>query len=98
MEKEELSPMPTPFTQEPELVPGGVDALPEDPADNGLGRDLDPDDNPVVDDALPDEISQPDDKQQAPEGKADDAEAGTTSEEEPDAGQEAEDGSVEPPA
>jgi hypothetical protein len=98
MEKEELSPMPTPFTQEPELVPGGVDALPEDPADNGLGRDLDPDDNPAVDDALPDEISQPDDKQQAPEGKADDAEAGTTSEEEPDAGQEAEDGSVEPPA
>jgi hypothetical protein len=98
MEKEELSPMPTPFTQEPELVPGGVDALPEDPADNGLGRDLDPDDNPVVDDALPDEISQPDDKQQAPEGEADDAEAGTTSEEKPDAGQEAEDGSVEPPA
>lgn len=98
MEKEELSPMPTPFTEEPELVPGGVDALPEDPADNGLGRDLDPDDNPAVDDALPDEISQPDDKQQAPEGKADDAEAGTTTDEAPDAGQEAEDGSVEPPA
>ena len=97
MSKEELSPMPTPFTQEPELVPGGVDALPEDPADNGLGRDLDPEDNPAVDDLLPDAVSEPDDKQQAPEGKADDAEAGTTTEDQ-DAGQEAEDGSVEPPA
>ena len=97
MSKEELSPMPTPFTQEPELVPGGVDALPEDPADNGLGRDLDPEDNPAVDDLLPDAVSEPDDKQQAPEGKADDAESGTTVEDR-DAGQEAEDGSVEPPA
>ena len=86
MSKEELPPMPTPFTQEPELVPGGVDALPDDPADNGLGRDLDPDDNPAVDDVP-----------QAPEGKADDAEAGATTEDQ-DAGQEAEDGSVEPPA
>ena len=97
MSNEDLSPMPTPFTQEPELVPGGVDALPEDPADNGLGRDLDPEDNPAVDDLLPDEVSEPDDKPQAPEGKADDAEAGTTTED-PVAGQEAEDGSVEPPA
>ncbi|MFC7360986.1 hypothetical protein [Nocardioides astragali] len=97
MSKEELPPMPTPFTQEPELVPGGVDALPDDPADNGLGRDLDPDDNPAVDDVLPDAVSEPDDKPQAPEGKADDAEAGATTEDQ-DAGQEAEDGSVEPPA
>jgi hypothetical protein len=74
-----------------------VDALPDDPADNGLGRDLDPDDNPAVDDVLPDAVSEPDDKPQAPEGKADDAESGTTTEDQ-DAGQEAEDGSVEPPA
>ena len=100
MSNDELSPMPTPVTEDPELYPGGVDAIADDPEDNGLGRDLDPDDNPAVDDALPDEISQPDDKPQAPEGKADDAEAGTTSTDsrEPNAGQEAEDGSVEPPA
>lgn len=98
MSNEDLSPMPTPFTEEPELVPGGVDALAEDPADNGLGRDLSPEDNPAVDDVLPDEISEADDKSQAPEGKADDAEAGTTSAEDQPAGQSAEDGSAEPPA
>ncbi|HEV2796268.1 MAG TPA: hypothetical protein VGV65_01500, partial [Nocardioides sp.] len=64
---------------DPELYPGGVDALPDDPEDNGLGRDLDPDNNPA-DDAVPDEISEPDDKPQAPEGDAEDAEADTTGE------------------
>ena len=98
MENDELSPMPTPFTEEPELQPGGADALDEDPADLGLGRDLSPEDNPAVDDVLPDGISEPDDKSQAPEGKADDAESGTVAEDDPDAGQEAEDGSAEPPA
>ncbi|MGK2866204.1 MAG: hypothetical protein ACSLFA_06115 [Mycobacterium sp.] len=100
MSNDELSPMPTPYTEEPELVPGGVDALTEDPADTGLGRDLDPDDNPAVDDVLPEGISEPDDKSQAPEGEADDAESGTTSDDAggPDAGQTSEDGSAEPPA
>ena len=98
MNEQELSPMPTPTTEDPELYPGGVDALAEDPADNGLGRDLSPDDNPAVDDVLPDEITAADDKPQAPEGEADDAEPGTTRDDEPHAGQEAEDGSVEPPA
>jgi hypothetical protein len=99
MSNDELSPMPTPVTEEPELVPGGVDALAEDPADNGLGRDLDPDDNPAVDDLVPDAISQPDDKSQAPDGEPD-AEAGTTdpSSAGAKAGQTAEDGSPEPPA
>lgn len=98
MSNDELSPMPTPVTEEPELVPGGVDALPEDPADNGLGRDLDPDDNPA-DDLVPDEITAPDDKSQAPDGEPD-AEAGTTdaSSSGAKAGQTAEDGSPEPPA
>ena len=95
---DKLEPMPEPFTTEPELHPGGVDALPEPDHEEWLGRDLDPDDNPAVDDAMPDEISQPDDKPQAPEGKADDSEAGTTAEDDPDAGQTAEDGSAEPPA
>lgn len=100
MSNEDLSPMPTPTTQDPELYPGGVDALAEDPADNGLGRDLSPDDNPAIDDVLPDEIAAPDEKSQAPEGKADDAESGTTAsdKESPEAGQSAEDGSPEPPA
>jgi hypothetical protein len=101
MTDRDLSPMPTPTTEDPELYPGGVDALADDPEDFGLSRDLSPDDNPAVDDALPDEISQPDDKSQAPEGKADDAESGTTAdsdEDGPDAGQTAEDGSAEPPA
>lgn len=97
MSDDDLSPMPTPYSEEPQLVPGGVDALEEDPADNGLPRDLSTDDNPAVDDTVPDEIAEPDDKQQAPEGEADDQEAGST-EEDPPAGQEAEDGSVEPPA
>ena len=97
MSNDELSPMPTPVTEDPELYPGGVDAIADDPEDNGLGRDLDPDDNPAVDEALPPQVAAPDDeKKQAPEGEADDQEAGT--ERSPEAGQEAEDGSVEPPA
>lgn len=105
MSTEDLAPMPTPTTEDPELYPGGTDALADDPADNGLGRDLSPEDNPAVDDVLPDEIAEPDEKSQAPEGKADDAESGTTAGDDeagnadgPDAGQTAEDGSAEPPA
>ena len=96
MNSDDLSPMPTPVTEEPELVPGGVDALEEDPADNGLSRDLDPADNPAVDDIVPDEIAQPDDKQQEPDDSGD-QEADTTRDSAA-AGQEAEDGSPEPPA
>ena len=96
MSNDDLSPMPTPSAEEPQLVPGGVDALAEDPADNGLSRDLDPRDNPA-DEVVPDELTEPDDKSQEPEGKAGDQEAGTT-EEAPAAGQTAEDGSAEPPA
>ncbi len=98
MSDADLSPMPTPNTEEPELYPGGVDAIGDDPDDAGLGRDLSPEDNPAVDDALPEEIAEPDQKSQAPDGKADDAESGTTAEDDPDAGQTAEDGSAEPPA
>jgi hypothetical protein len=98
----DLGPQPEPTTEEPELVPGGADAVEPDEDDNGLGRDLDPDDNPAVEDALPDEIAAPDDKQQEPSGdRAEDAEAGTEAPEgdsEPAAGQEDEEGGVEPPA
>ena len=103
MTKDDLGPMPEPITEEPELVPGGTDRLPDKPGDEPLARDLQPEDNPV-DDAMPDEITEPDDKSQSPD--SDDAEeTGTApgpdvneSSEEPPAGQEAEDGSVEPPA
>ena len=102
MNDDDLSPMPTPYTEEPQLIPGGVDAIAEDPADNGLPRDLSTDDNPAVDDTVPMEIAQPDDKQQEPDG-ADDQEPDSTRDSaattgEPAAGQEAEDGSPEPPA
>lgn len=102
MANDEIGQMPEPTTEEPELIPGGADAIAEDPEDGGLGRDLSPDDNPAVDDVLPEEIAEPDDKSQAPDN-GEDAEAGTPrasddSSGEPDAGQQAEDGSVEPPA
>jgi hypothetical protein len=97
MNNEDLGPLPEPVIEDGEPNPGGADAVSEDPADTGLGRDLHPEANPGVDDVLPDEIRQPDeDKKQAPEGEADDQEAGTQKDVE--AGQEAEDGSVEPPA
>jgi hypothetical protein len=100
MSDEHLPPMPTPSTEDPQLVPGGVDAdaLHADPADDGLGRDLSPGENPAVDDVLPDEVAEPDDKQQEPEhDAAEDRESGKTSDA-PQAGQVAEDGSPEPPA
>ncbi len=102
MTDDDLSPMPTPYAEEPQLVPGGVDAIEDDPADTNLPRDLSTEDNPAVDDTVPDEISQPDDKQQEPDGSEDEESdttrdgAATTGE--PEAGQEAEDGSPEPPA
>ncbi len=93
---DDLGPKPDPIIEEKEPNPGGVDALPPDDDDN-LTRDLHPDENPAVDDALPEEVAALDeDKSQAPEGKSADSEAGF--QDDPDAGQEAEDGSVEPPA
>jgi hypothetical protein len=114
MNEKDLGPIPEPTAEEPQLVPGGPDAPSYDPADEGLSRDLDPDDNPAVDDVLPDEIAEPDDKQQEPDngadqeagtprespdsGSSDASPEGSSSDDEPTAGQEAEDGSVEPPA
>lgn len=96
----ELSPQPPAQTEEPELHPGGADALQLDPDGEGLGRDLPPSDNPAVDDVLPDEVAEPDDKDQAPTGEAD-QEAGTETDEDedgPEAGQVDEEGNPEPPA
>ena len=72
----DLGPQPEPTTEEPELVPGGTDAVETDEQDNGLARDLDPKHNPAVEYALPDETGELDDKQQAPSDNGDDKEAG----------------------
>ena len=95
MNDEELGPKPDPVVEDKEPTPGGADALPDDGIDEVLPRDLHPTANPA-DDVVPDELTAPDDKSQAPNGQADDAETGA--EDDPEAGQEAEDGSVEPPA
>jgi len=70
MSDNDLGPMPESTTQEPELVPGGADALAGDPAD-GLTRDLSPGSNPAVDDVVPDEIAEADDKTQEPDEDSD---------------------------
>lgn len=76
MSKDELGPMPDPEIEPPPENPGGVDAINEDVPFAGdepavLGRDLDPERNPQVEDHAPDEISQPEDKKQ--EGESDGA-------------------------
>lgn len=96
MNDDNLGPQPDPIIEEKEPNPGGADALPDDADDDGLARDLDPSANPAVDEVMPPEITEADDKSQAPTGQADDMESGT--EDTPEAGQEAEDGTVEPPA
>ena len=96
----ELPPQPDAVAEEPQLHPGGPDAIePEGGEDAPLGRDLPPEQNPATEE-VPEELSQPDDKKQAPEGEAD-QEAGTQREEDPDgpdAGQLDEEGNPEPPA
>lgn len=96
----ELPPKPDPVAEEPQLQPGGADAIvPEGGDPDPLGRDLPPDLNPATED-LPAEVAEPDDKQQEPEGEAD-QEAGTERDEDadgPDAGQLDEEGDTEPPA
>jgi len=96
MNEKDLGPKPDPVIEEKEPNPGGADALFDDTEDEGLARDLDPATNPTVDEVMPDEITEPDDKSQEPDGQAGDQETGD--EDDPEAGQEAEDGSVEPPA
>jgi hypothetical protein len=66
-------PMPTPTAEEPELFPGGADAIedlrhgavPEPP----ISADIPPARNPASAEA-PEEIGEPDDKQQEPDSDA----------------------------
>ena len=80
MKEETLGPMPDPVIEPPEENPGGADAINDDPPFSGdqpvvLSRDLHPDDHPGVEDVLPDEVGQPDDKQQENDGDGTDEEA-----------------------
>jgi hypothetical protein len=92
---QDLGPMPEPRPEEPEHTPGGVDAdqLPDEPAPHAegrsrpLGRDLPPEQDPIAKESIPDEVTAPDDKRQAPNGAAEDASDGS-----------AESPHVEPPA
>jgi hypothetical protein len=73
-----LGPMPESTAEEPQLAPGGTDAVEvessEERADSEA-RDLDPERNPAVEEVLPDEVAADDsDKEQAPaEGQDDEA-------------------------
>ena len=71
-----LGPMPEPEVEPAPENPGGADAINDKAPFAGdergkLARDLDPEDNPEVEDHVPDEITAPDDKQQ--EGESDGA-------------------------
>ncbi len=67
---EKLSPMPEPEAETPELHPGGADAVVDDrdypEGDMVMPRDIRL--NPEVDEQVPDEITEPDDKKQEPDG------------------------------
>lgn len=63
---DELAPRPEPQIEPGEPNPGGADAVDEtmeyDPVpDEPVARDLDPEENPAVEDALPDEMRQGED-------------------------------------
>jgi hypothetical protein len=69
MSDDEMGDKPEPYTQSPEHFPGGADAIDDsgkygDTPGGPATRDLGPEDNPAVEDALPDDIAAPDDKQQ----------------------------------
>ena len=81
MSDDDLGAKPEPQTQPPEHFPGGADAIEEDGkyGDNGADgdapgapatRDLQPDANPAVEDAMPEEIAEGDDKQQEPDDES----------------------------
>jgi hypothetical protein len=64
----DLGPKPDPEIEPGEPKPGGVDAIPHGDGVDGetaephpIPADLDPEDNPAVEDALPDEVKQGED-------------------------------------
>ena len=71
----ELGEMPEPEIEPAAENPGGIDAINDDAPFAGdqrkLGHDLLPKDNPAVEDIVPDEITEADDKQQEPDDEDD---------------------------
>lgn len=69
----DLGEMPAAEAEAPARNPGGVDAINDDAPFQGdavpLGHDLEPHDNPAIEDEMPAEITEPEDKQQEPEGE-----------------------------
>lgn len=55
---ENLGPLPDPAIEPKEPNPGGVDAIEPDDAPPAV-HDLDPDNNPAIEDVAPEEIKQP---------------------------------------
>ena len=76
MSEDKLGPMPDPVVEPPADNPGGADAINDDAPFTGdggvLARDLHPEDNPGVEDQMPEELGQTDDKQQEPSDDAGD--------------------------
>jgi len=75
MSDEKLSPQPDPEIEPSEPNPGGADAIDEVTSYAGddrepLGRDLTPELNPEVEDHVPDEVSELEDKKQEVEVNA----------------------------
>jgi hypothetical protein len=84
----DLGEKPKAEAEEPARNPGGADAINDDAPFQGddptpLGHDLDPEDNPAVEDELPDEVTQLDDKQQEPEGDDESGDKSDPKEEDP---------------
>lgn len=83
MNDEDLGPKPEAASRQPERFPGGADSVADkekygDLPDDPTVPDLDPDANPAVDADAPEEVKEPDDKQQEPDdAEAMDEEAGT---------------------
>ncbi len=73
MDEDKLGARPEPEIEPAADNPGGADAINDDTPFSGdqpvvLGHDLHPEDNPGVEETVPDEIAAPEDKQQENEG------------------------------
>jgi hypothetical protein len=84
----DLGPMPDPEIEPGEPNPGGVDAIPDSDGVDGetaephpIPADLSPEDNPAVEDALPDEMKEGEDTStEATEQSSDDDNTGAADE------------------
>lgn len=68
----DLGPKPDATAEPPERFPGGADSVADEEKygaipDAPTVPDLNPDDNPAVEDSAPDEVKEPDEKPQEPE-------------------------------